>query len=79
MNWSDVAEVEELSGPEFTHHADSTVISTPVGGFFSVYAECLEAVLGFIFHFRPQLLAVTPDADTNTDIWNTKQIQRVSL
>lgn len=51
----------------------------PCGGFFSVYAECLEAVLGFIFYFRPQLLAVTPDADTNTDIWNTKQIQRVSL
>lgn len=23
MNWDDVAEVEELSGPEFTHHADS--------------------------------------------------------
>lgn len=36
-------------------------------------------MLGFIFHFRPHPLAVTPDADTNMDIWNTKQIQRVSL
>lgn len=28
MNWSDVAEVEKLSEPEFIYHADNAAIST---------------------------------------------------
>lgn len=28
MTWSNIAEVEELTQAEFTHHADSTGIST---------------------------------------------------
>lgn len=30
MNWSDVADVEKLSEPEFTHHADNGVSSSIV-------------------------------------------------
>lgn len=33
MNWSEVAEVEELSEPEFTHHADTNTSAEFPPGF----------------------------------------------
>lgn len=38
MNSSEVAEFEELSAPEFTHHADSAFISNS-GIFFLVFSS----------------------------------------
>lgn len=32
MNWGEVAEVEELSEPEFTHHADLSTSGSPPPG-----------------------------------------------
>lgn len=38
MNWSNVAEVEELSESESTHHADTADIS-PAGDWYKKYTE----------------------------------------
>lgn len=52
MDLNDVAEVEEVSEPEFTHLADNA--SLPVSGFFQCFGGItIEFIKKQIFRIRP--------------------------